>query len=600
MRSTRRAVSASLLLLAIAALTACQKEEPVAAPAPVSEDADFQALADRYVDEFTRFSPVDGTRIGDHRHDRDIDDLTPAGVAAQLAWDNELLAALGKLDRARLSRANQVDAALLDNALRGDAWSITEFKRREWDPLLYNDLAGGAIYNLMAREFAPLPDRLKAASARLHKLGTLYETARANLIIAKVPPVYAEQVKNRNRGVESLIDEFLKPNLDQLAGADRDDLSAAIAEATKAVEEHQRWIETALVPKAQGEFRVGARTFDTQLAFTLQSKLDRAEIRKRADSELKRVREEMYGIARGLLAGKPKAPAAPDSPTPEEQQKVIVAGLELAAAERPPRDKLVDFAKDALTKAAAFAKAKDLITIPSDPIDIILMPQFQRGFAVAYCDSPGPLDVGQKTFFAISPIPDDWDRKRADSFLREYNTHAIQDVTFHEAVPGHYLQIAQSNRYPSKLRSILASGTFVEGWGVYAERVMTDAGFLDNDPLMKLVNRKMYLRAIANAILDQGVHVDGMTREEAMYLMTHDVFQEEREAAGKWVRAELSSTQLSTYFVGFQEHWDLREEAGKRAGETFNLKTYNDRVISFGSPPVRFVRALMFDMPIEP
>ncbi len=567
---TRRCVSASFLLLAMAVLAACQKEEPAAAPAPVSQDADFRALADRYVDEFTRFSPVDGTRFGDHRRDRDVDDLTQAGVAAQLAWDNELLAALGKIDRARLARANQVDAALLDNALRADVWSITEFKRREWDPLLYNDIAGGAIYNLMAREFAPLPDRLKAASARLHKLAKLYETARANLIPDKVPQVYAEQAKNRNRGVESLIEQFLKPNVDQLSGADRDDLNAAIAEATKAVEDHQHWIETELVPKAKGEFRVGAKTFDTQLAFTLQSKLDRAEIRKRAESELKRVREEMYGIAKGLIAGKAKAPPAPDSPTPDEQQKVIVAGLELAAAERPPRDKLVEFAKNALTEATAFAKAKDLITIPSDPIDIILMPEFQRGFAVAYCDPPGPLDVGQKTFFAISPIPDDWDQKRTDSFLREYNTHAIQDVTFHEAMPGHYLQLAQSNRYPSKLRSILSSGTFVEGWGVYAERVMTDAGYRDNDPLMKLVNRKMYLRTISNALLDQGVHVDGMTREQAMQLMTHEVFQEEREAAGKWVRAQLSSTQLSTYFVGFQEHWDLR--AGSAEARRRNLQ----------------------------
>jgi uncharacterized protein (DUF885 family) len=238
--------------------------------------------------------------------------------------------------------------------------------------------------------------------------------------------------------------------------------------------------------------------------------------------------------------------------------------------------------------------------VPGDPIDIILMPEFQRGFAVAYCDPPGPLDVGQKTFFAISPIPADWDQKRVASFLREYNTHAIHDLTFHEAMPGHYLQLAYSNRYPSKLRSLLGSGTFIEGWGVYAERVMTDAGYLDSDPLMQLVNRKWYLRAIANALLDQSIHVEGMSREAALQLMTHDTFQEEREAAGKWVRAELSSTQLSTYFVGFQEHWDLRQEAEQRAGGKFNLKEFNDRVISYGSPPVRFVRALMFDLPIEP
>jgi uncharacterized protein (DUF885 family) len=600
MSTPLRAFSALLACGLICALSACDRRQTAATLAPVSQDAEFQALADRYVDESTRFAPIDGTRAGDHRRDRDIDDLSPAGIQALLAWDEELLATLGKIDRARISRANQVDAAMLATSLRGDIWSLTEFKRREWDPLLYNDLAGGAIYNLMAREYAPLADRLRAASARLAKLGTLYEVARANLVVARVPAIYAEQARNRNRGVLSLIDEFIKPGVDKLTGADRDELNASIALARHAVDQHQRWIEQKLVPNAKGEFRVGAKTFDTELAFTLHSQLDRAEIRRRAEAELKRVREEMYGVARQVLAANAEGKVLPEQPTPEVQQKAIAAALELAAAERPPRDKVVDFAKDALQKAAEFVRAKDLISVPSDPIDIILMPEFQRGFAVAYCDPPGPLDVGQKTFFAISPIPDDWSQKRVDSFLREYNTRAIHDLTFHEAMPGHYLQLAYSNRYPSKLRSLLGSGSFVEGWGVYAERLMTDSGYLDNDPLMKLVNRKWYLRAIANALLDQSIHVDGMTRAAAMQLMTRDAFQEEREAAGKWIRAQLSSTQLSTYFVGFQEHWDLRQEAERRAGETFTLKAYNDRVISFGSPPVRFVRALMFDLPIEP
>ena len=593
---------ASVLLAVVLALglAACNREPAATPDLPVTQDADFQGVADRYVDESTRFSPVDGTREGDHRHDSEIDDLSPAGRAAQLAWDQGLLAALEKIDRLRISRANQVDAAMLANSLRADIWNLTEFKRWSWDPLLYNDLAGGAIYNLMAREYAPLADRLKAASARLGKLKTLYAVARANLDVARVPTIYAEQARARNRGVLSLIDQFIRPNLDVLQGADREEMQTAILSAIRAVNEQQRWIEKELLPKAKGDFRVGAEQFDKQLAFALHSPLDRAEIRKRADSELKRTREEMYEVARQVLAGKPKAPPLPSDPSPEEQQNAIAAALDLAAADRPPRDKVVEFAKNEIEKTTAFVRSKGLVTVPNDPIEVVLMPEFQRGFAVAYCDPPGPLDVGQKTFFAISPIPREWDQKKVDSFLREYNTRAISDLTFHEAMPGHYLQLAYSNRYPSKLRSILGSGSFIEGWGVYAERVMTDAGYRDNDPLMKLVNRKWYLRGIANAIIDQAIHVDGMTREEAMRVMTHDTFQEEREAAGKWVRAEISSTQLSTYFVGFQEHWDLRQEAELRWGARFNLKDYHDRLLSFGSPPVRFARALLFDLAVEP
>ena len=218
---------------------------------------------------------------------------------------------------------------------------------------------------------------------------------------------------------------------------------------------------------------------------------------------------------------------------------------------------------------------------------------------MAYCDSPGPLDRGQRTFYAVTPIPEDWSDGQLTSFLREYNDRSVANLTIHEAMPGHYLQIAHSNRYPSLLRAMLFSGPFVEGWAVYTERVMQEQGFRAGDPLMRLVQLKWYLRAITNAIMDSAIHVDGMTREAAMRLMTVTGFQEESEAAGKWVRAQLTSAQLSTYFVGYQEHSDMRAEAERRWGERFALKAYHDRVLSFGSPPVRFARALLFDEPIR-
>jgi uncharacterized protein (DUF885 family) len=238
------------------------------------------------------------------------------------------------------------------------------------------------------------------------------------------------------------------------------------------------------------------------------------------------------------------------------------------------------------------------MTLPEDPLEIIIMPEFQRGVSTAYCDAPGALDKGQKTFYAVAPLPTDWNAEQIQSYLREYNTRSLHNLTVHEAMPGHYVQLVLSNRYPSTLRAVLSSGTFIEGWGCYAEQMMANAGYFHNDPLMLLVQRKWYLRAIANSILDQAIHVDGMSREEALRLMIEETFQEEREAAGKWVRAQLTSTQLSTYFVGVQEHLDLRRDAEERWGKDFTPRRYHDQVVSFGSPPVRFVRALMFDLEI--
>ena len=184
------------------------------------------------------------------------------------------------------------------------------------------------------------------------------------------------------------------------------------------------------------------------------------------------------------------------------------------------------------------------------------------------------------------------------SFLHEYNVFSLQNLTVHEAMPGHYLQIAHSNRYPSTLRAVLSSGVFIEGWAVYAEHLMVEHGYLDSDPLMHLVVLKWYLRGIANALMDQAIHAGSMTRDEAMKLMVEDTFQEEREAAAKWVRAQLTSAQLSTYFVGFLQHLDMRNEAKAAWGAEYSDKRYHDTALSFGSPPVPFVRALLLDLPI--
>lgn len=595
----------------LAALAGCQQAEspssasssaasatasPAADPAV---DARFAELSKKALDTWMQLSPVNATQIGDHRFDTQIDDLSAAGRQKSLDAGKALLAELDAIDVARLSRENQVDAAILRNQLQSDIWGTETLQSWAWDPQLYNGLAGSAIYGLMAREFAPLPERIKSATERMEKIPQVFAQARENLDPARVPKIHAETVAKQNKGILSIVDAFIIPHLGELAPADAERTRTAIETLKKAVAEQQEWLDKTLVPNAKGDFRIGAEKYDQKLKFALLSSLSRADIKQRAESELKRVREEMYGIARTVLKDKPGAPALPDAPSDEQQQKAIEAALELAYAERPARDKVVEDAKASLKSATDFVRAHDLVTLPDAPVDVILMPEFQRGVAVAYCDSPGPLDKNLKTFYAISPIPDDWSQAQVDSFLREYNSRMIHLLSIHEGIPGHYLEGWHSAKFPSTLRGVLRSGMFAEGWAVYTERMMQEQGYLDNDPLFHLVQLKFYLRTIANAILDQGVHVDGWSREQAMHLMTHDAFQQESEAAGKWVRAQLSSAQLPTYFVGVQEHLDMRKAVQEKLGDKFDLKAYHDQVLSYGAPPVRFVRELMLDQPIE-
>jgi uncharacterized protein (DUF885 family) len=597
-RLTLTLLTASVTLLACAPLP--PQPTPPAAPPPPTADQRFAALTARYLDEFPKLAPVAATQLGDHRFDGALDDVSAAGQAARVEFAQKYLGELAAFARTELSRANQVDAALLEQQLRSDLFQIEQLEDWRWNPLLYTSLAGSSIYSLFARDFAPLAERLASATTRLEQLPRFLAQVREVLMPARIPRIHAETAVRQSAGLAALIDSFVVPNIAQLPESERERVAGIVARAKSALSQHQLWLERRLLPEAKGNFRLGAQLYDAKLQFALNSSLSRAEIRARAESELAKARNEMYAIARIVLEGRRGAPRTPENPSPRQQQRAIEAALELAYADRPKRDQVFEVARRSMTEAERFVKSRDLVSVFDDPLEIIPMPEFQRGVALAYCDPPGPLETGQKTFYAISPIPENWTRAQVDSFLREYNTRSIHNLTIHEAMPGHYLQLMHANRYRSPLRAVLASGPFVEGWAVYTERMMVDAGYYNGDPLMRLIQLKWYLRTIGNAILDQAVHVDGIERAAAMRLMTRDTFQEEREAAGKWVRVQLTSAQLPTYFVGVQEHLALRAEAEQRAGANFNLKRYHDAVLSFGSPPVRYVRALLFDLPIEP
>jgi len=569
-------------------------------------DSQFEQLAERYVDEVTALSPVSATGLGDHRFDGQLDDVTPGSRQRKAAFCRTFLDRLEAIPPDQLSRANQIDAAMLRHRLRAQLWHLEHLREWAWNPMAYTGLAGNAVYSLVARDFAPVQERLEHVTSRLAEFPRLMQQVRQTLEPERVPKVHAETAVKQNPGIIRMLDQMVEPQAAALPSGDRDRLTEAMNAARAAVEDHQDWLEEELLPHAAGDFRLGQDLYDAKLAFTLQTPLTRTEIRERAESELRRVRAEMAAIAADLCS---------EGVCDRQEQAVIRTALEMAYQETPDPKRVVEEATDALARATAFVRQADLVTVPPEAIQVIVMPEFRRGTSLAYCDSPGPLDVGQPTFYAISPAPADWTDQQVRSLLREYNLRSLANLTVHEAMPGHFLQLTRSNRYPSTLRAMLSSGVFIEGWAVYTEQMMVEEGFYDGDPsapygpvpgsaagadpLARLIVLKWYLRGIVNAIIDQAIHVEGMTEDEAMALMMEEAFQEEREAAAKWVRAQLTSTQLSTYFVGALEHASLRREMENAWAGEFDLKRYHDTVLSFGSPPTRYVRAMMLDLPIE-
>jgi uncharacterized protein (DUF885 family) len=287
-------------------------------------------------------------------------------------------------------------------------------------------------------------------------------------------------------------------------------------------------------------------------------------------------------------------PSLLTGPTPQpksdaEKKAAIRAVLDKLAADHPDDATVVRDAERVMAEATAFVKSNDLVRVPDEPCKVIEMPEYKRGFSTAYCESSGPLEAKPETFLAIAPPPADWPAERRASQYREYNHSMLAELLVHEGMPGHYLQIMHSNRFHSPVRAVFQNGAFAEGWAVYGEWLMAKHGFGGGKVHMEQL--KMLLRAATNSVLDHEIHACSMEEADALRLMKDEAFQEEGEAVGKWRRARLSRGQLSTYFYGFHELMKLREQAEKRPG--FQERAYNDRLLSFGSPPLRVARERM-------
>jgi uncharacterized protein (DUF885 family) len=551
-------------------------------------DTEFQKIAKDYVDGLLQAHPEYATELGDHRLDDKLTDYSPEARAKQLARAKQFREQLKKFDDfTKLTGANQVDVRILRENIDNEIFDFEELKEAEWNPLLYNQSLANALYLLVARDFAPAAQRIPNLRKRMEGIPKVIEQAKKNL--QHPPRIYTETAIEQTQGAVGLVREGLAPLLEQVP-QEKKEIGPLQEKTAKALEDYKKWLEKDLLPRSDGNFRIGADKFRKKLRFALASDLSMEEIMKRAQADLQQTQTAIYETALPLCQKYfPKA----DKATLDDKKKVTTAVLNKLAEQHPDDNTIVGYAQKIVGEATDFVKSHDLVTVPEKPLDVIVMPEFKRGQAIAYCDSPGPLEQNGKTFFAVAPTPNDWSAERKASFFREYNNYMVRDLTVHEAMPGHYLQLAHANQFhaPTLVRAIFQSGTFVEGWAVYTEQMMAENGY--GGPEVKMQQLKMRLRVICNAILDQSIHAGNMTEQQALDLMMKEGFQQEGEAVAKWKRAQLSSAQLSTYFVGVTEHLDLREKAKAKAGESFDLKKYNDTVISFGSPPVKYVRELM-------
>jgi uncharacterized protein (DUF885 family) len=543
-------------------------------------NAAFEALARETLDDVLAQRPVLATMLGDHRFDDRLDDLSPAGLEQERRALSARLSALVTVDEPELSPVNRVDAETLRTRLQARVFEIEELREHEWNPLAANP--GTAVHLLLARDFAPLEDRLRALAGRLAAIPEALATSRATL--GDMPRVHVETAIGQFTGTRTLLATEVERALRQ-AAALRPEIEPVRDAAVAAIEEHVAWLEDHL-SSSQRDPRIGAELFARKLALTLDAASDADAILARAEADLAVAEDRIAEVA---------ARMSRDRRATLNGREVVRRVLDRLAEDRPDDDTIVAMAGTALDETTAFVREHDLVTVHDDPVEIIVMPEIHRGVAVAYCQPPGPLEARPlPTFYAISPTPSGWPEARVTSFFREYNSHMVRNLTVHEAMPGHVLQLGHSRRFtgPTQVRAAFWSGPFVEGWAVYAEELMAAHGFGGDAVLMQQL--KMQLRMTINTILDARVHAYGLPEDEALRLMTERGFQEEGEAVGKWRRALLTSTQLSTYYVGYTEVADLVRELALARPE-LSLRQVHDAVLAHGSSAPRHLRTLLWE-----
>ncbi|KQB42377.1 DUF885 domain-containing protein [Flavobacterium aquidurense] len=547
-------------------------------------DGKFDKYKDGFVTSLWKINPGWASSVGYHKYDSILSIPDANEEKVQLDFVNAQLDSLKQFDIENLSDNNKTDFQMIKNQLEATIFSIKEMKSSEWNPSEYN--VCGAFAEILNGKYDPLEVRLRAFNVKMNNVPAYYEAAKKNI---KNPTIeHTELAIAQNLGGSSAFDTDLNAALEQskLSAAEKKEMLDKAKIAKKAVTDYADWLKK-LPNKTPRTFRLGAALYAKKFNFDIQSSYTADEIFKVANDHKKDLHDKMF-----VLADKLWTKYKGNEAKPTNKLELIKQVIDKISLQHTTPEKFQSEIEKQIPELTAYVKAKDLLYIdPSKPLVVRKEPAYMAGVAGASISAPGPYDKNANTYYNVGSMTG-WTAENAESYLREYNDYILQILNIHEAVPGHYTQLVYSNQSPSIIKSILGNGAMVEGWAVYAEKMMLESGYKNSDE-MWLMYYKWNLRATCNTILDISVHTKNMSKEAAIDLLTKEAFQQQAEADGKWKRVTLSQVQLCSYFTGYTEIYNLREELKKKEGDKFNLKKFHEKFLSFGSAPVKYIKELM-------
>ena len=547
--------------------------------------SEFATYKDKFLERLWRVYPEWATSVGYHLYDSLLTIPNDSFRKNETRFISNAQNMLNGFEQDSLSISDRMDLLLIKNFLAENNWNRSELRQYEWDPSMYN-IAGNFSF-ILTENYQTLDTRLKALYNKMNYVKAYYDAAKVNL---KNPT--KEHTDLAIKQIKSSIPVFTVDMLDslkksKLSAEVKTDFIKKTNECAKYMGDFVTYLESLNMDNARS-FRLGSVLYEAKFKYEIQSSYSPASLLQMATDRKAYLHTEMTSIANKLwtkyFGNKPK---------PADNLLMIKAVIDTISFQHVKPENFQSTIEKQIPILVKFINDKNLIYLdPSKPLKVRAEPAYMAGVAGASISSPGPYDKNGTTYYNVGTLSG-MSKAEQESYLREYNDYILQILSIHEAIPGHYTQGIYANQSPSIIKSVLGNGSMVEGWAVYSELMMLENGYGDNSPEMWLMYYKWNLRSVCNTILDVSVHTANMSHDDAIKLLVNDAFQQSAEAEGKWRRVQLTSVQLCSYFNGFKEILDLRDELKKNAGSRFDLKRFNEKLLSFGSSPVKDIRQMI-------
>ena len=572
-------------IIAVALSSCSSGDKKQDSKATVDMNPRFDAYKEQFILNLWKVYPGWASSQGYHKYDSVLTVPDAAERTREINFAKANLDSLKSFDISNLSDNNKTDYHMIENQLQSSIWTLNEEKSWEWNPSEYN--VSESFATILNGNYDTLPKRLHNFFVKMNNVPAYYEAAMKNI---KNPTLEHTQLAiEQNTGGLSVFQTDLNDAMvkAKVTRVEREKIEARALLAVKAINDYATWLKN-LKNDTPRSFRLGKELYEKKFEYDIQSGYSIDVIYEKALAHKKELHEKMFTIA-----DKYWIKYFDKAPKPADKLAEIKQVIDKISETHVKPEEFQSAIEQQIPALVKFIKDKDLIYIdPSKPLVVRKEPDYMAGVAGASISAPGPYDKNGNTYYNVGTLAG-MPKDKAESYLREYNKYILQILNIHEAIPGHYTQLVYSNQSPSLIKSLFGNNAMIEGWAVYAERMMLENGYENNEDEMWLMYYKWNLRSTCNTILDYSVHTKKMSKEEAMHLLIDEGFQEKTEAENKWRRVSVTQVQLCCYFTGYTEIYDFREDLKKQMGDKFNLKKFHEKFLSYGSAPVKYIKDLM-------